>query len=490
LAGFFLFVILFICVFLRNMFKYILKRILIFIPTLLVISLLTFLLSVSVPGDPVEQMLSSASENGGKNVLASEQAYIDKRKNLGLDLPVFYFSLSNKATPKNLHEIPKKLHRENLEVFINKYGNWNEINSYYQSVKQLEIAVSHIDKDSSNADALIAVKDNLYKLYINHDDATLTSAKKNIQKNIQIASLQSINTPFQNTVAAYTAMKTKATTWKNSVPAIHWYGTQNQYHQWFTKFFKGDFGMSYQDQRPVKTVIWDALRWTLMLSLISMFITYLISIPLGVYTGAHKGSRFDKTTTTILFLLFSLPSFWVATLLIMFFGGGDFLGWFPAYGVGTDAIDDSMNIFQVAGVRMYYLFLPLVCFIYPSLAFISRQMRGAMINTLSQDYIRTARAKGLDEKTVLWKHAIKNSLLPIITLFASIFPLAISGAVTLEIIFSIPGMGKTVVEAIFSRNYPIVYTVVMFSAILTLVGNLVADILYALVDPRISFSKK
>lgn len=100
MAGFFLFVILFICVFLRNMFKYILKRILIFIPTLLVISLLTFLLSVSVPGDPVEQMLSSASENGGKNVLASEQAYIDKRKNLGLDLPVFYFSLSNKATPK------------------------------------------------------------------------------------------------------------------------------------------------------------------------------------------------------------------------------------------------------------------------------------------------------------------------------------------------------------------------------------------------------
>ena len=149
-----------------------------------------------------------------------------------------------------------------------------------------------------------------------------------------------------------------------------------------------------------------------------------------------------------------------------------------------------MNIFQIAGVRMYYLFLPLICFIYPSLAFISRQMRGAMINTLSQDYIRTARAKGLDEKTVLWKHAFKNSLLPIITLFSHVFPAAITGAVVLELIFSIPGMGKTVVEAIFSRNYPIVYTVVMFSAILTLVGNLVADILYALVDPRISFSKK
>ncbi len=472
------------------MLQYILKRVLIFIPTLLVISLLTFLLSVNVPGDPVEQMLSSANESGGKNVLASEQAYIDKRKNLGLDLPIFYFSISDKATPKNLHEIPKKLHRENLEVFIHKYGNWSQIDAYYKSIKQLEIALSHIDKDSTNADALIAVKDNLYKLYIHHDDITLTAAKNNIQKFLHIPSLQSLNAPYKNMVGAYDAMKTKATTWKKWVPTIHWYGSQNQYHQWITKFFKGDFGMSYQDQRPVKTVIWDALQWTLMLSLISMFITYLISIPLGVYSGAHKGSTFDKSTSTVLFLLYSLPSFWVATLLIMFFGGGDFLSWFPAYGVGTDAIDDSMNIFQVAGVRLYYLFLPLICFIYPSLAFISRQMRGAMINTLSQDYIRTARAKGLDEKKVLWKHAIKNSLLPIITLFASIFPLAISGAVTLEIIFSIPGMGKTVVEAIFSRNYPIVYTVVMFSAILTLVGNLVADILYALVDPRISFSKK
>jgi peptide/nickel transport system permease protein len=117
-------------------------------------------------------------------------------------------------------------------------------------------------------------------------------------------------------------------------------------------------------------------------------------------------------------------------------------------------------------------------------------MRGAMINALTQDYVRTARAKGLDEKSVLWKHSFKNSLLPIITLFASVFPLAISGSIVLEIIFSIPGMGKLAFDALDARNYPVVYSVVMFSAILTLFGYLVADILYALVDPRISYDKK
>ena len=117
-------------------------------------------------------------------------------------------------------------------------------------------------------------------------------------------------------------------------------------------------------------------------------------------------------------------------------------------------------------------------------------MRGAVINSLGQDYVRTAKAKGLSQKVVLWKHAFRNSLLPIITLFANIFPLAISGSIVLEIIFSIPGMGKLAYEAILRRNYPIVFSVVMFSGILTLVGNLVSDILYAVVDPRISYSSK
>jgi ABC-type microcin C transport system permease subunit YejB len=204
------------------MFKYILKRVFIFIPTLLVISLLTFMLSVSVPGDPVEQMLSSSSETGGRSTQASEQAYIDKRHNLGLDLPIFYFAISNEATPADLHDIPKKFHRENLSRLISKYGNWNEIKTYYGSLKNLENKVSGVEKDSVNGDALIAIKDNLYKLYVNYDEQTIASAQKNIRKSIAaFSTFNSLKSPFRKVTESYQAMQTHETAWKNYIPAIN-----------------------------------------------------------------------------------------------------------------------------------------------------------------------------------------------------------------------------------------------------------------------------
>ena len=302
------------------------------------------------------------------------------------------------------------------------------------------------------------------------------------------STLSLLQPTFNDVFNKYGLVKANKTVIKNYIPSIKWYGFQNQYHIWASKFLVGDFGISYQDNRPVKNVIWDALRWTLLLSLFSMLLTYLISIPLGISSARNRGTNKDQIITTILFILYSLPSFWIATMLIMFFGGGDYFNIFPSYGVGE--VTSDMSFIQVLGIRLHHLFLPMVCYTYGSIAFISRQMRAATINSLSQDYVRTARAKGLEEKTVVWKHAFRNSLLPIITLFANIFPLAISGSIILEQIFSIPGMGKITIEAIHSRNYPIIFSVVMFSAILTLVGNLVSDILYAVVDPRISYSSK
>ncbi|HQV76935.1 MAG TPA: ABC transporter permease subunit [Chitinophagales bacterium] len=472
------------------MLKYIFKRILLFIPTLFMISLLTFFLSTNVPGDPVEQMLNANSETGSSaKAMAAEKAYIDKRHQLGLDLPTFYFSISNQATPKDLFAIPKKYHRENLSKLIKKYGNWKEINAYYNSLKQLEINVGNIPSDTTIADALIDIKSDIQSLQIEAEDNTIKYLYKDMQ--VKAASsplLADFSKQINLSNNLYSDVINKETNYKNFIPSIHWYGFNNQYHQWITKFMVGDFGISYQDEKPVKTVIWEAVRWTVLLSFISIFLTYLIAIPLGIVSAANKGNLKDQTISTSLFILYSLPSFWVATLLIMFFGGGDFFNLFPSFGVPQPA--ENMSFFSKFTNYVWHLTLPVICYTYGGLAFISRQMRGAMVNSLSQDYVRTARAKGLDEDVVLWKHAIKNSLLPIITLFANVFPLAISGSVVLELIFSIPGMGKTAYEALVARNYPIVYTVVMFSAILTLVGYLVADILYAVVDPRISYNNK
>lgn len=472
------------------MLKYIFKRLLIFIPTLLVIALATFYLSVNVPGDPVEQMLTSNNDAGNSaNAKASEQMYIQKRKELGLDLPVFYFSISNKAIPKALHTIPKKFHRENLKKLIEKYGNWKEIKMYYNQIQSLSYKVADVISDSTNTQAIIIIKENIQKLFTEHDDEIVSDAIHTIQNTTQqYASLHLLKQDVQKTITNYTLIKQKATPNKRLIPVLHWYGTKSQFHIWITNFIQGNFGTSFQDGRPVKTVIWSAVRWTLVLSFISIILTYLIAIPLGIVAAANKDSAKDQTISTSLFVLYSLPSFWVATLLIMFLGGGDFFDVFPANGIGQ--LDDTMSFIEKLWTRAHHLVLPIICFTYGSLAFLSRQMRGAMINTLTQDYIRTAKAKGLDNETVLWKHGLKNSLLPIITLFANVFPLLISGAVILEFKFTIPGMGKTAYEALLARDYPVVYTIVMFSAMLTLVGYLVADILYAVVDPRIKFDKK
>jgi peptide/nickel transport system permease protein len=473
------------------MLKYILKRIAIFIPTLFIISLFTFMLSVSVPGDPVEQMMSAGgNQDAGMSMRqASEKAYLDKRQELGLHLPIFYGALSNQATPDTLHHIARKQHRTTLSRLIEDYGNWPLISAYFEAVKAFDHSINTVPTDSLNADPKIRLRDAVFQLYQRTEHTIISSHMDKIGAEIEQApSLAELTQQYDHLRTSYAAMVDNPTRWKNYIPALHWYGAQSQYHRWITGFLTGDFGISYQDGRPVKSVLLDAVRWTVLLSLLSIMLTYIIALPLGVMSASRKGSKSDQVISTFLFILYSLPSFWVATLLITFFGGGDFLKWFPAYGVGE--IEEGMSIFEKVGTRAYHLILPLICWTYGSLAFLSRQMRGGMINALTQDFVRTARAKGLSEKTVIWKHAFRNSLLPIITLFASVFPLAISGSIALEIIFSIDGMGKLAFEALVARNYPVVYAVVMFSAVLTLIGYLVADILYAAVDPRISYTDK
>jgi len=209
----------------------------------------------------------------------------------------------------------------------------------------------------------------------------------------------------------------------------------------------------------------------------------------GIYA---KGSFMDNMSTTVLFILYSLPSFWIGTLLIVFFttkNYGIMYDWFPTSGVQSMEVANNPDVSFTTKYLdiLYHLFLPTFCITISSFAYLSRQMRGAMLGVLRQDYIRTANSKGLSEHKVIWKHAFRNSLFPIITLFSSVFPRALSGAIAIELIYNIPGMGVLVLKAIGERDWPIVFTVAMLAAILTMIGNLIADILYAVVDPRISF---
>lgn len=462
----------------------------------------------SAPGDPAELMLNrAASGDGGQSSdkLAGDKAYRMLRKKLGLDLPLFYFSFSSAAASDTLYRIGKVDHRKTLDRFVNDYGNWQQIETYYHTIEALEISVLDLPRDSTTTSALISLRNGVNNLYLSYHDDAVQSAFSEMQSQLeQFPQLAAAKPALSNTVTSYNNMKTNPTTWKNYIPSLHLNGTHNQYHRWLfgdapwfsssedeslsEGFIRGDFGISYFAKRPVGTLIWESIQYTMIISLFSILITYLISIPLGVFSAVNKDTTADQTITTGLFILYSLPSFWIATMMIIFLCGGDYLDIFPPTGVAD--IDEEDGFFVRFSAQAYHLALPLVCWTYGSFAYLSRQMRGGMLSVLQQDFIRTARSKGLTNSAVVWKHAFRNSLLPVITIFSSVFPAMIGGSVILEFIFTIPGMGKLGLEAVFRRDYPVVLTVTMFSSILTLVGYLISDILYAVVDPRISYTKK
>jgi peptide/nickel transport system permease protein len=257
-----------------------------------------------------------------------------------------------------------------------------------------------------------------------------------------------------------------------------------QYLLWIKRVATLDFGTSYKDHRPVWDKILERLPVTIQINLISIFIVYLVAIPFGVFSATHPDSTSDRLLTLLFFFLYSLPSFWVAVLLIMLLGGGEFLDIFPVYGINSIGAE-NLSFLPWLGDRLWHFVLPVFCLTYGGLAFLSRLTRASVLEVVREDYIRTARAKGLSERVVIFKHAFRNALLPLITLLASLLPSMIGGSVIIESIFSIPGMGLLAFEAVLGRDYPVIMAVATISAILTLIGLLFSDIMYAALDPRI-----
>ncbi|MGA7643560.1 MAG: ABC transporter permease, partial [Syntrophobacteraceae bacterium] len=251
-----------------------------------------------------------------------------------------------------------------------------------------------------------------------------------------------------------------------------------QYILWVKRIFTLDFGFSYKDHRNVWDKISERLPITIQLNIISIFLVYLIAIPCGIYSSTHEGSFVDKILTVGFFFLYSLPSFWVAVLLIMLFGGGDFWDVFPVYGISSIG-SETMGLLPWLIDRMWHMVLPVVCLTYGGLAYLSRLTRAAMLEVIREDYVRTARAKGLSERVVIFKHAFRNALLPLITLLAFLLPSMFGGSVIIESIFSVPGMGQLGFESVLSRDYPVIMAITAISALLTLIGLLISDILYA-----------
>ncbi|MCZ6528661.1 MAG: ABC transporter permease [Candidatus Dadabacteria bacterium] len=262
-----------------------------------------------------------------------------------------------------------------------------------------------------------------------------------------------------------------------------------RYWIWVKQIATLDFGRSYKDHRPVINKIAERIPITLTLNIISIILIYLIAIPIGVYSAVAHGRFSERVSTFFLFMLYSIPSFWMAMILIFFLGGGDYWDIFPVYGIlSPDA--ENYPFFKKALNFLWHIVLPVFCLTYGGLAYLSRFQKGSLLEVLREDFVRTATAKGLPRHIVIFKHALRNALIPIITILAGLLPAMIGGSVIIESIFSIPGIGQLGFESVLSRDYPVIMAIATISAVLTLIGILIADLIYVLVDPRISFEAK
>jgi peptide/nickel transport system permease protein len=260
----------------------------------------------------------------------------------------------------------------------------------------------------------------------------------------------------------------------------------HQYWIWVKKLAVLDLGQSFStDHRPVADKILERLPVTILLNCLSLILILAIAIPIGVLSAVHQNSLFDKLTSIFVFIGFAVPTFWLALLLMILFGVQ--LGWLPISGIR------SLNYeYLPAGAASWdlikHLILPVMLSAFGGLAGLSRYMRSNMLEVIRQDYIMTARAKGLSERAVIYKHALRNALLPVITILGLSIPGLIGGSVIFETIFAIPGMGQLFYMSVMARDYPVVMGILFIGAVLTLLGNLIADVSYAVADPRIRVS--
>ena len=435
------------------MFKYILKRLGLSVIVLFGVSVIIYFLVRLMPTNYLETKFSAQIQQG---TITLEQLD-DFQKRYGLYMPEAYVSVDidgydtfeKDAKAKKYEDVQNELITF-AEFYAGKYTNKKDI-------------VLELNKDGT------------YRIYKEDGDAVIEEKKGTFTAALGSLALRVGGADEIGAVAEYE----KATVWDQFVAVL------SGYFSWLGNMLKGDLGDSFLYQQPVGTVIADHMWVSFLISLVALVFQFAIAIPLGIVSATRQYSVVDYSVTIITMIGISLPSFFFAALLIKVFSS--WLGWFPASGLVSGG--GSATGFLYFMDMLHHLVLPMLVLIVLSIGGLMRYTRTNMLEVLNSDYIRTARSKGLSEKKVIYVHAFRNTMIPLMTLLAGILPSLFGGAMITEEVFAIDGIGRLAYKALQQGDVPFIMGYNMFLAVLTVIGTLMSDLMYAVVDPRVKLSK-
>lgn len=458
-------------------FSFFIKRFIYLVIVLLSASYLSFWICKNTYSDPIENWCLRQGGDGKIEDCKEKAASKAKIKEWRLDLPTFYGEITATSEPDTFYKISDRLWQKSATELLAKNGNWQIIQQYYLAIKALE------KKENAFSDSL---SEPYYAKWNQAKDISIQLIYKTDNEIVKedLDSLKSIFLSFpafQTFLPAVLEIqnlhslieKDKSQRYRNYLPNFHFYGTNNQYHQWMIHFIQGDWGNSYRTDEPVKTRIYNHIGHSLLFALLSFCIIYLLGLPLGILKAMYPNSLFDRIFTSISLFIHSIPNFLLGIFLLFFFANPLVFDWF-------------LSQYHFSGTWWQRATLPLVAYSLGGIINLSQIMSAKISEILKEDYIQTAKAKGLSVWQVVLVHALKNALLPIFTMAAGLLPSLIGGSVILETIFGIKGMGYEYFEAIHQLDIPFILAVQFLTTFLAVCGFLFSDTLSIWVDKRVN----
>jgi peptide/nickel transport system permease protein len=446
--------------------RHILKRIILFVPTFVLLLLLTVILQENMPGDKISVQLDQSEFQIGENQKSRREQYNRMAKSQGMNWPSFYWTLAP-ANFVNSVALDDSRFDASKKNWLRSY-QYEKVDAFFSSLND-HLRQLNVSQDVND--------ERLYSQLTTIGEAEPERAE------VLIASLSEGSAdPLSSSLQA---VLHSPIGWQGSLPKLKWNGSKNRFHSAISKILVGDWGVSTVDRQSVRTKIGHAIRWTLILSIISLIFALVMAFLLGIHASIHDNSITERFISSTLFGIYAMPLFWLATLLIVFFTSSQYGSWldiFPSVGIIIQDGDQSFLSNLLA--RGHLLILPIFCLTISSIAFFYQILLSGNRTEMSKPYFLTARAKGLDHRSALVRHSFLNASYPVIGLLAVIIPGLIGGSLVLEVLFNIPGMGRLMFNSILTEDWSIVTTTVLISGILAFVSFILTDVLLYWINPK------